>query len=68
MRDNKNEADLCIFNNALSPAQLNNLSNELECEVLDRTGLILNIFTERAKTKKLNCELTMHILNICCQD
>jgi GTP-binding protein HflX len=48
----KNEADLCIFNNALSPAQLNNLSNELECEVLDRTGLILNIFTERAKTKE----------------
>lgn len=46
------EADLVIFNNTLSPAQLSNLSSALEVEVLDRTTLILNIFAERARTRE----------------
>ncbi len=45
-------ADLAVFNNTLSPAQLNNLSGALEVEVMDRTGLILNIFTDRARTRE----------------
>lgn len=45
-------ADLAVFNNTLSPAQMNNLADALDAEVLDRTGLILNIFTERARSRE----------------
>lgn len=52
-------ADLVIFNHALSPAQERNLEREIECRVLDRTGLILDIFAQRARTHegKLQVEL-----------
>jgi len=42
------EANLVIFQNPLSPSQLHNLTKALPCEVLDRTQLILQIFSERA--------------------
>lgn len=45
------EVKTVIFDNNLSPAQLSNLQNELGAVVLDRTGLILDIFSLRAKTK-----------------
>lgn len=53
------EADLLIFDNALSPTQLRNLQNELELPIFDRTYLILEIFKERARTgeAKLQVEL-----------
>lgn len=53
------EADLVMFNHALSPSQERNLEKELECRVLDRTGLILDIFAQRARTHegKLQVEL-----------
>ncbi len=53
------EADLVMFNHALSPAQERNLEKELQCRVLDRTGLILDIFAQRAQTfeGKLQVEL-----------
>ncbi|MBA4503510.1 ribosome rescue GTPase HflX [Marinobacterium marinum] len=53
------EAELVIFNHALSPAQERNLERELHCRVLDRTGLILDIFAQRARTHegKLQVEL-----------
>ncbi len=53
------EAELVIFNHALSPAQERNLERELQCRVLDRTGLILDIFAQRARTHegKLQVEL-----------
>lgn len=53
------EAQLVLFNHALSPAQERNLELELECRVLDRTGLILDIFAQRARTYegKLQVEL-----------
>jgi GTP-binding protein HflX len=41
-----------IFNHALSPAQERNLEVELKCRVLDRTGLILEIFSQRAQTNE----------------
>ena len=44
------EADLVIFNNALSPAQERNLNRQLGCRVIDRTALILEIFALRART------------------
>ncbi|HKM27544.1 MAG TPA: ribosome rescue GTPase HflX [Thiopseudomonas sp.] len=53
------KADLVIFNHALTPSQERNLSAALECRVLDRVGLILDIFAQRAQTYegKLQVEL-----------
>jgi len=53
------EAELILFNHALTPSQERNLEEELECRILDRTGLILEIFAQRARTHegKLQVEL-----------
>ncbi|HEX5278375.1 MAG TPA: ribosome rescue GTPase HflX [Fluviicoccus sp.] len=53
------EAELVLFNHSLTPAQERNLEKELQCRVLDRTGLILDIFAQRAQTfeGKLQVEL-----------
>ncbi len=52
-------ADLVLFNHALSPSQERNLEALLQCRVLDRTGLILDIFAQRARSfeGKLQVEL-----------
>lgn len=52
-------ADIVIFNHALSPAQQRNLERELQCMVIDRTALILDIFAQRARSHegKLQVEL-----------
>jgi GTP-binding protein HflX len=54
-----NGSKLAIFNHDLSPSQQRNLEKLLECRVLDRTGLILDIFAQRAKSHegKLQVEL-----------
>lgn len=51
--------ELVIFNHALSPSQERNLERILQCRVLDRIGLILDIFAQRARTHegKLQVEL-----------
>ena len=53
------QAELVIFDNALSPSQERNLEQLLQCRVLDRTGLILDIFAQRARSHegKLQVEL-----------
>lgn len=53
------EAELVIVNHTLTPSQERNLERALECRVLDRTGLILDIFAQRARTHegKLQVEL-----------
>lgn len=51
------EADVVIFDNALSPSQMRNLGQELDLEVMDRTGLILDIFSERAKTREAKLQV-----------
>lgn len=53
------EADVVLFNHALSPSQERNLETIFECRVLDRTGLILDIFAQRARSfeGKLQVEL-----------
>lgn len=53
------DAQVVIFNHALSPAQERNIEREIQCRVLDRTGLILDIFAQRARTHegKLQVEL-----------
>jgi len=52
-------ADLVVIDGALSPSQERNLEKELQCRVLDRSGLILDIFAQRARTfeGKLQVEL-----------
>src|SRR5690606_34691143 len=53
------QAELVIFNHDLSPSQERNLEAQLRCRVLDRTGLILDIFASRAQSYegKLQVEL-----------
>jgi GTP-binding protein HflX len=52
-------ANLVLFNHELSPAQERNLEQRLNCRVLDRTALILDIFAQRAQSHegKLQVEL-----------
>lgn len=54
-----NDVDLCIFDDELSPAQQRNIEQALGIHVVDRTGLILDIFAQRARTNegKLQVEL-----------
>jgi GTP-binding protein HflX len=53
------KAELVLFNHSLSPSQERNLERALKCRVLDRTGLILDIFAQRARSHegKLQVEL-----------
>ena len=55
----QHDAKLVLFNHVLSPSQERNIEKELGCRVLDRTGLILDIFAQRARTYegKLQVEL-----------
>ncbi len=46
----KEEIDIVIFDDELSPSQLRNIERELNCRILDRTNLILDIFAGRAQT------------------
>ncbi|MBR6739822.1 MAG: GTPase HflX [Clostridia bacterium] len=56
------EADIVVFDNELSPSQMKNLEAELDLPVLDRTGIILDIFASRAFTAegKLQVELAQY--------
>ena len=55
-------ADMVIFDNDLSPSQMRVLTDEFGVQVLDRSGLILDIFAQRAKTKegRLQVELAQY--------
>lgn len=55
----EHQVDVVLFNHSLKPSQERNLERELGCRVLDRTGLILDIFAQRARTYegKLQVEL-----------
>lgn len=46
----ENEVDVAIFDDELSPAQQKNIERILQCKVVDRTNLILDIFAQRAQT------------------
>lgn len=58
----KNDCELVIFDDELSPAQTSALEKKLKCAVIDRTGLILDIFAIHARTKeaKLQVELAQN--------
>ena len=51
------EAEMVIFDNSLSPMQLRNLNEIIERPVLDRTNLILQIFSSRAKTREAQIQV-----------
>ena len=57
-----NDCDLAVFDNELSPSQMRVLSEDLGIKVLDRSGLILDIFAQRARTRegKLQVELAQY--------
>jgi GTP-binding protein HflX len=51
------EGNLVIFNDELSPSQIRNLEKDLQCKVIDRTILILDIFAQRAKTREAQLQV-----------
>ena len=57
-----NDIDLAVFDNELSPSQMRVLSEDLGVKVLDRSGLILDIFAQRAQTREgqLQVELAQY--------
>lgn len=57
------EADLVIFNHSLTPSQERNLERLVKCRVLDRTGLILDIFAQRARTYEGKLQVELAQLN-----
>lgn len=57
------EADIVIFNHSLTPSQERNIERLVECRVLDRTGLILDIFAQRARTYEGKLQVELAQLN-----
>lgn len=53
------DANLVIFNDELSPSQIRNLENGLECKVVDRTMLILDIFARRARSRESRMQVDL---------
>jgi GTP-binding protein HflX len=57
------EADLVLFDAELTPTQQRNLENALDCKVIDRTQLILDIFARRARTSEGQLQVELAQLN-----
>ncbi len=53
------EIDIVVFDDELSPSQARNLSKELNCKVLDRSNLILDIFAKRAQTAQAKTQVEL---------
>jgi GTP-binding protein HflX len=53
------DIDIVIFDDTLSPAQLKNLEKDLDCQVIDRSFLIMSIFAIRAQTKEAKLEVAL---------
>lgn len=51
------DISVCIFEDTLSPVQLKNLSKLIPCKIMDRTGLILEIFSKRARTREAKLQV-----------
>ncbi|MDD3286700.1 MAG: GTPase HflX, partial [Bacteroidales bacterium] len=56
---NAEEIQFVVFDDELSPSQMRNIENQLNCQVLDRTGLILNIFAQRARTSHAKTQVEL---------
>ena len=57
------DADIVLFNHNLSPSQERNIEALVQCRVLDRTGLILDIFAQRARTYEGKLQVELAQLN-----
>lgn len=55
----ENQIELAIFDDELSPSQLRNIERELQCKVLDRNILILDIFASRARTSHAKTQVEL---------
>jgi len=55
----ENNVELVIFDDELSPSQLRNIERELECKILDRNILILDIFASRARTSHAKTQVEL---------
>ena len=55
----ENNVDLLIFDDELTPAQISQIENKFEIEIMDRTELILNIFYMHAKTSEARMEIRL---------
>ena len=55
----ENNIDTVLFDDELSPAQLRNIQKDIECKVLDRTNLILDIFAQRAQTSNARTQVEL---------
>jgi GTP-binding protein HflX len=55
----EHEIELVIFDDELSPSQLRNIERELECKILDRNILILDIFASRARTSHAKTQVEL---------
>ncbi len=53
------DTDLVIFDDELSPVQVKNIEQEIDCKLLDRTGLILDIFASRAQTRAAKTQVEL---------
>lgn len=53
------KVDMVIFDDDLSPSQVRNLETELQCKILDRSLLILNIFSKRAQTAQAKTQVEL---------
>lgn len=55
----ENPVDLIVFDDDLSPSQVRNIDKELNIKVLDRSGIILHIFSERARTAQAKAQVEL---------
>lgn len=53
------EIKFVVFDDELTPSQTRNIENELNCNVMDRTALILNIFAQRARTSHARTQVEL---------
>lgn len=56
---NDNDIDLVIFDDELSPSQIRNIERAMECKILDRSNLILDIFASRAQTSHAKTQVEL---------
>ena len=63
LRAKAEDADVVIFDHDLTPTQLRNIERSLDCKVIDRTQLILDIFARRARTREGQLQVELAQLN-----
>ncbi|MDB9882837.1 GTPase HflX [Bacteroidia bacterium] len=55
----ENEIDLAIFDDELSPSQIRNLEEYIQCKIVDRSSLILDIFAKNAQTAQAKTQVEL---------